>query len=182
MSNGVGSVRPPSPWPRSTVRAAQREVLVVPGCGLPVDHRASRPHTLDLNRSSTDRVHFSPRSHSDLRRARGSYLAGGAREKRRISSSIGIQIWCEFSTSTSQNPSLTLPACAPAQVNVDFLDGEEWARSTSFSRSDFRIFDILFVLVDVGNLLARCVARARLPSLLVPPPCLCAQPLCSPSL
>ena len=79
------------------------------------------------------------------------------------------------------NSTRSCAPCAPAQVNVDFLDGEEWPRSTSFSSVGFRIFDILFVLVDVGNLLARCVARARLPSLLVPPPCLCAPPPCSPA-
>ena len=80
---------------------------------------------------------------------------------RGIHSSIGIQIRCKFSTSISQNSPLTLPACAPAQVKVDFLDGEEWARSTSFSSAGFRTFDIRFGLVDVGILLARCVGKRR---------------------
>ena len=101
---------------------------------------------------------------------------------RGIHSTIGEQIWCKNSTSISQNPSLTLLACAPAQVNVDFLDGEEWARSTSNSRADFGIFEIIFNLVEVGQLLTRCAARARLPSLSVPPPCCCAAPPCGPSL
>ena len=62
------------------------------------------------------------------------------------------------------------------------LDGEEWARSTSNSRADYGIFDMLFDLVEVGQLLTRCAARARLPSLSVPPPCCCTPPPCSPSL
>ena len=80
------------------------------------------------------------------------------------------------------NSPLTFPACAPAQVNVDFLDGEEWARSTSNSRADFGIFDMLFDLVELGTLRVRCAARARLPSLSVPPPCCYAPPQCSPRL
>ena len=71
---------------------------------------------------------------------------------RGIHSTIGVQIGCKFATATSQNPSLILPACAAAQVNVDFLDGQEWARSTSFSSAGFRIFDILFDLVELGFL------------------------------
>ena len=77
---------------------------------------------------------------------------------------------------------LTSQFACMCQVNVDFLDGQEWPRSTSFLSAGFRIFDILFVLIDVGNLLARRVARARLPSLLVPPLCLCAPPPCISSL
>ena len=101
---------------------------------------------------------------------------------RGIHSSIGIQIWCKSSIDSSLNSPLTLPACAPAQVNVEFLEGEDWARSTLFSRAHFQIFDNLFDLVDVGHLLAGCAARARLPSLSVPSPCCCSPPPCGPRL
>ena len=101
---------------------------------------------------------------------------------RSIHSTIGLQMWFKFAIYSFANSSLTLPACAPAQVNVDFLEGEDGARSTSNSAADLGIFEILFDPVEVGHLLARCAARARLPSLSAPPPCLCAAPLCSPSL
>ena len=50
------------------------------------------------------------------------------------------------------NSPLTLPECAPAQVNVAFLDGEDGAMSTSNSTADFGIFDSLFGLVDMVTL------------------------------
>ena len=165
----------------SKVRAVQREVLVVAGCALPLDHRTFQPHTLDLARWSTDRVHFSPPLSLALCRARGSIFAVGAHEMRGIHSTIGKQVWFFVVTLLLSNSLLTFPACAAAQVGVDFLHGEEWATSTSFSTEDFRIFDILFDLVELGFLRVRCAARARLPSLSVPPPCFCAPPQCSPS-
>ena len=87
-------------------------------------HRASRPRTLTLHHSkdsSTYRVHFSPARAVALRRARGSNFAGETHERWGIHSSIGIQIRSHFSTSSSLNSPLTLPACAAAQVGVDFL-------------------------------------------------------------
>ena len=69
-----------------------------------------------------------------------------------IHSTIGMQIWCKNSTSSSVNSPLSLPACAPAQVNVDFLDGEDGAMSTSNSTADFGIFEILFEAVDMVTL------------------------------
>ena len=51
----------------------------------------------------------------------------------------------------SNSPRSCAP-CAPAQVNVDFLDGEDGAMSTSNSTADFRIFDSLFGLVDMATL------------------------------
>ena len=71
---------------------------------------------------------------------------------RGIYSTTGEQIWSKDSTSSSLNSPLTLPACAPAQVNVDFLDGEDGAMSTSNSTADFGIFDSLFGLVDMVTL------------------------------
>ena len=71
---------------------------------------------------------------------------------RGIHSSIGIQIRCKNSTSSSMNSPLTLPECAPAQVNVAFLDGEDGAMSTSNSTADFGIFEILFEAVDMVTL------------------------------
>ena len=50
------------------------------------------------------------------------------------------------------NSPLTLPECAPAQVNVAFLDGEDGAMSTSNSTADFGIFEILFEAVDMVTL------------------------------
>ena len=155
---------------------------MVAGCTLPLEHRTFQPHTLDLARWSTDRVHFSPPLSLALCRARGSIFAVGAHEMPGIHSSIGKQIWFFVSMILLSNSPLTFPACAPAQVNVDFLDGEEWARSTSNSRADFGIFDMLFDLVELGTLRVRCAARARLPSLSVPPPCCYAPPQCSPRL
>ena len=46
------------------------------------------------------------------------------------------------------NSPLTLHACAAAQVGVDFLDGEKWALSTSFSTLGIWIFDSLFDPVE----------------------------------
>ena len=175
------SDRPSSPWPRSKVGPPRPEQPAAAKCATQLSHRASRPRTLTLHHSSTYRVHFSPARAVALRRARGSNFAGGGHEKSGISSSIGIQVWFFVSRILLSNSPLTLPACAAAQVGVDFRDGEEWATSTSFSTEDFRLFDILFDLVELGFLRVRCAARARLPSLSVPPPCFCAPPQCSPS-
>ena len=72
---------------------------------------------------------------------------------RGIYSTIGEQIWCKFAIFCFVNSRpLTLPECAPAQVNVDFLDGEDGAMSTSNSTADFGIFDILFEAVDMASL------------------------------
>ena len=71
---------------------------------------------------------------------------------RGIYSTTGMQIWSKFAIYSSLNSPLTLPACAPAQVNVDFLDGEDGAMSTSNSTADFGIFDSLFGLVDMATL------------------------------
>ena len=46
------------------------------------------------------------------------------------------------------NSPLTFPACAAAQVGVDFLDGEKWVRSTSISTLGIWIFDSLFDPVE----------------------------------
>ena len=172
------SDRPSSPWPVRKWAHLGREQPAAAKCATQLSHRASRPRTLTLHHSSTYRVHFSPARAVALRRARGSNFAGKTHERWGIHSSIGIQIRCHFSTSSSLNSPLTLPACAAAQVGVDFLHGEEWATSTSFSTEDFRIFDILFDLVELGTLRVKCAARARLPSLSVPPPCFCAPPQC----
>ena len=69
-----------------------------------------------------------------------------------IHSTIGMQIWCKFAIYSSLNSPRILPACAPAQVNVDFLDGEDGAMSTSNSTADFGIFEILFEAVDMVTL------------------------------
>ena len=71
---------------------------------------------------------------------------------RGIYSTIGEQIWCKFAIFCFVNSPLTLPECAPAQVNVAFLDGEDGAMSTSNSTADFGIFDSLFGLVDMATL------------------------------
>ena len=122
---------------------------MVAGCALPLDHRTFQPHTLDLARWSTDRVHFSPPLSLALCRARGSIFAVGAHEMRGIHSTIGKQVWFFVVTLLLSNSPLTLPACAAAQVGVDFLDGEKWALSTSFSTLGIWIFDSLFDPVDV---------------------------------
>ena len=143
------SDRPSSPWPRSKVGPPRPEQPAAAKCATQLSHRASRPRTLTLHHSSTYRVHFSPARAVALRRARGSNFAGGGHEKRGISSSIGIQIWFFVITLLMRNSSLTFPACPTAQVGVDFLDGEEWVRSTSFSTLGIWIFDSLFDPVDV---------------------------------
>ena len=71
---------------------------------------------------------------------------------RGIYSTTGMQIWSKLAIYSSLNSPLTLPECAPAQVNVDFLDGEDGAMSTSNSTADFGIFDSLFGLVDMATL------------------------------
>ena len=71
---------------------------------------------------------------------------------RGIYSTTGMQIWSKFAIYSSLNSPLTLPECAPAQVNVDFLDGEDGAMSTSNSTADFGIFEILFEAVDMVTL------------------------------
>ena len=71
---------------------------------------------------------------------------------RGIYSTTGKQIWSKLAIYSSLNSPLTLPACAPAQVNVDFLDGEDGAMSTSNSTADFGIFEILFEAVDMVTL------------------------------
>jgi hypothetical protein len=72
------------------------------------------------------------------------------------------QVGPELQVDASGTSSAAQPVCAAAQVNVDFLDGQEWARSTSNSRADFGIFDMLFNLVEVGQLLTRCGVRLRI--------------------
>ena len=70
---------------------------------------------------------------------------------RGIYSTTGMQIPRKNVTTSSPNSPLTLPACAPDQVNVDFLDGRGWARSTSFSTLGLQNFDILFDPVEMEN-------------------------------
>ena len=143
--------------------------------------RTSRPPASTPRLSSLAVTHLLTPTFLSVRRCRGSIFGVKAQEERRIHSSIGKQIWFLVSTLFLSNSPLTLPACAPAQVGVDFLDGEEWALSTTNSRADFGIFDMLFDLIDFGTLRVRCAARARLPSLSVPPPCCYAPPQCSPA-
>ena len=177
------SDRPSSPWPRSKVGPPRPEQPAAAKCATRLSLRTSRPPASTPRHSSLAVTHLLTPTFLSVRRCRGSIFRFKAHEKRGISSSIGIQVWFFVSRILLSNSplTLTLPACAAAQVGVDFLDGEEWALSTSNSRADFGIFDMLFDLIELGTLRVRCAARAHLPSLSVPPPCCYAPPQCSPA-
>jgi hypothetical protein len=177
-----GSDRPSPPWVCSKVGPPRPELPAAAKRAIRSSLRTSRTPASTPHISSSAVTHLLTPTFLSLRRACGSIWDGKSHEMRGIHSSTGMQMLCPKDMSSSQTSPLTLPACAAAQVNVDFLDGEEWARSTSYSREYFRIFDILFGMVDVSNLLARCAARARLPSLSVPSPCCCSLLPCSSSL
>ena len=116
----------------SKVRAVQREVLVVAGCALPLDHRTFQPHTLDLARWSTDRVHFSPPLSLALCRARGSIFAVGAHEMRGIHSTIGKQVWFFVVTLLlSNSPPLSLHV-PPLRSGSTFVTARSGQRRLHF--------------------------------------------------
>ena len=177
-----GSDRPSPPWVCSKVGPPRPELPAAAKRAIHSSLRTSRTPASTPHISSSALTQSLTPTFLSLRRACGFISTAKSHEMRGIHSSTGMQMLCPKDMSSSQTSPLTLPACAAAQVNVDFLDGEEWARSTSYSREYFRIFDILFGMVDVSNLLARCAARARLPSLSVPSPCCCSLLPCSSSL
>ena len=143
------SDRPSSPWPRSKVGPPRPEQPAAAKCATRLSLRTSRPPASTPRHSSLAVTHLLTPTFLSVRRCRGSIFRFKAHEKRGISSSIGIQIWFFVITLLMRNSSLTLPACAAAQVGVDFLDGEKWALSTSFSTLGIWIFDSLFDPVDV---------------------------------
>ena len=143
------SDRPSSPWPRSKVGPPRPEQPAAAKCATRLSLRTSRPPASTPRHSSLAVTHLLTPTFLSVRRCRGSIFRFKAHEKRGISSSIGIQVWFFVSRILLSNSPLTLPACAAAQVGVDFLDGEKWVRSTSFSTLGIWIFDSLFDPVDV---------------------------------
>ena len=143
------SDRPSSPWPRSKVGPPRPEQPAAAKCATRLSLRTSRPPASTPRHSSLAVTHLLTPTFLSVRRCRGSIFRFKAHEKRGISSSIGIQVWFFVSRILLSNSPLTFPACAAAQVGVDFLDGEEWVRSTSFSTLGIWIFDSLFDPVDV---------------------------------
>ena len=176
-----GSDRPSPPWVCSKVGPPRPELPAAAKRAIHSSLRTSRTPASTPHISSSALTQSLTPTFLSLRRACGFISRTKSHEMRGIHSSTGVQIACQNDMSSSQISLLTLPACTAAQVRGDFLDGAEWARSTSYSRVDLQIFDILFDMVDVGNLLTRCAARARLPSLSVPSLGCCELLPCSPS-
>ena len=177
-----GSDRPSPPWVCSKVGPPRPELPAAAQRAIHSSLRTSRAPASTPHISSSALTQSLTPTFLSVRRACGFISTAKFHEMRGIHSSTGVQIPCQNDMSSSQNSPLTLPACTAAQVRGEFLDGAEWSRSTSYSRADFQFFDILFGMVDVGNLSARCAARARLPSLSVPSPCCCSLLPCISSL
>ena len=144
-----GSDRPSPPWVCSKVGPPRPELPAAAKRAIHSSLRTSRPPASTPHISSSAVTHLLTPTFLSLRRACGSISAGKSHEMRGIHSSTGMQMPCPKDMSSSQTSPLILPACAAAQVGVDFLDGEEWVRSTSFSTLGIWIFDSLFDPVDV---------------------------------
>ena len=147
-----GSDRPSPPWVCSKVGPPRPELPAAAKRAIHSSLRTSRTPASTPHISSSALTQSLTPTFLSLRRACGFISRTKSHEMRGIHSSTGVQIACQNDMSSSQISLLTLPACTAAQVRGDFLDGAEWARSTSYSRPDFQIFDILFGMVDVGNL------------------------------
>ena len=124
-----GSDRPSPPWVCSKVGPPRPELPAAAKRAIHSSLRTSRPPASTPHISSSAVTHLLTPTFLSLRRACGSISAGKSHEMRGIHSSTGMQMPCPKDMSSSQTSPLILPACAAAQVNVDFLDGEDTARS-----------------------------------------------------